>query len=79
MGDNMQIVQIGNKHFTYLNHSILNYMMTTNERFNAYMKRTLDVIEQKSTPISVVNEKERLIFFNRLRATVETARNKIFL
>ncbi len=78
MGDNMQIVQIGNKHFTYLNHSILNYMMTTNERFNAYMKKNLEVIEQKSTPISVVNEKERLIFFNSLRSTLESARKKIF-
>lgn len=77
MGDNMQIVQLGNKHFTYLNHTILNYMMTTNERFNSYMKRTFDVIAQKSTPISSVNEKDRLVFFNRLRTMVETARQKI--
>ncbi|HLK30589.1 MAG TPA: helix-turn-helix domain-containing protein [Puia sp.] len=78
MGDNMQILQLGNKHFTYLNHTILNYMMTTNEKFNAYMKKTMDVICTKSIPISVVNEKERLIFFNSLRTKIETAKQKIF-
>jgi len=79
MGDNMQIVQLGNKNFTYLNHSILNFMVTYDDRFNNYMKRTLDVISQKSTPISRVNEKERLVFFNRLRANVNNARQKLQL
>ena len=78
MGDNMQIVQLGDKHITYLNHTILNYMMTTNEKFNAYMKRCMDVIIQKSIPISIVNEKERMIFFNRLRTKIEEAKQKIF-
>ena len=78
-GDNMQIVQLGDKYLTYLNHSILNYMSTTNVKFNAYMKRTMDVIAQKSTPISTVNEKERLKFFNELRALVRCAKGKILL
>jgi len=79
MGDNMQIVQLGETHLTYLNHTILNYMMTTNVRFNSYMKRTLDVIAQKSTPISRVNEKERLKFFNELRLKIRKAKEKIFV
>ena len=78
MGDNMQIMQLGNKYFTYLNHTILNYMMTTSEKFNSYMKKSMDVIVQKSTPISLVNEKERLIFFNRLKTKLENARQKSF-
>ena len=78
-GDNMQIVQLGDKYLTYLNHSILNYMSTTNVKFNAYMKRTMDVIAQKSTPISTVNEKERLKFFNELRALVRCAKEKILV
>lgn len=77
LGDNMQIIQLGDKYLTYLNHTILNYMTTTNVKFNSYMKRTLDVIAQKSTPISTVNEKERLKFFNKLRAKVTYAREKI--
>jgi hypothetical protein len=41
------------------------------------MKRSMDVIAQKSIPISKVNEKERLIFFNTLRTKLENARRKI--
>jgi hypothetical protein len=77
MGDNMQIIQLGDKHFTYLNHTVLNYMMTTNERFNNYMKKTMEVISRKSTPISLVNEKDRLMFFNRLRAKVDETKQNI--
>jgi len=79
MGDNMQIIQLGDKHFTYLNHTVLNYMMTTNERFNNYMKKTMEVISRKSTPVSVVNEKERLMFFNRLRAKVDETKQNILI
>ncbi|MGN6248769.1 MAG: helix-turn-helix domain-containing protein [Ginsengibacter sp.] len=77
LGDNMQVMQLGNKYYTYLNHTILNHMMTTDERFNGYMKKSMDSIVQKSIPISGVNEKERLIFFNRLRAKLESARKKL--
>ena len=41
------------------------------------MKKTVDVIAQKSTPISEVNEKERLIFFNKLRVKVKNAMQQI--
>ncbi len=77
MGDNMQIMQLGDKYVTYLNHTILNHMMTNNEKFNTYMKKSMDVIVRKSTPISLVNEKERIIFFNRLKAKLENAKQKI--
>lgn len=77
LGDNMEVMQMGDKYYTYLNHSILNYMMTTDERFNGYMKNSMDSIVQKSIPISKVNEKERWIFFNRLRDKLETSRKKL--
>ena len=77
MGDNMHLVQVGNMQLTYINHSVINFIVTRDPAFNAYMKRTLDVIAQKSTPISEVNEKERLMFFNRLRAKVKAAKHRI--
>lgn len=77
MGDNMQVMQLGDKYVTYLNHTILNHMATTDENFNSYMRKSMEKIIQKSMPVSVVNEKERLIFFNRLRAKLETAKQKI--
>lgn len=79
LGDNMQVMQLGENYYTYLNHTILNHMTTTDERFNAYMKKSMDSIVQKSIPISKVNEKERLIFFNRLKAKLENARKRILV
>jgi len=74
MGDNMQLVQMGNKQVTAINHSVINFIMTSDEGFNTYMKKTMDNIAQRSTLISGVNEKERLMFFNRLRAKIQNAR-----
>ena len=77
MGDNMQLIQMGDKYMTAINHSILNYITTSDEDFNAYVKKTLDNLTQKSTLISQVNEKERLMFFNRLRAKITNAKRII--
>ena len=41
------------------------------------MKKTLENIAQKSTPISEVNEKERLLFFNRLRTKIYNAKKQV--
>jgi hypothetical protein len=79
MGDNMQLFLLGDKYVTYLNHSILNYMTTSNFVFNNYMKRNMDIIVQKSIPISKVNEKERMKFFNQLRSRISKAKEKIFV
>lgn len=78
MGDNMQLIQIGNKYLTGLNHSVINFITTMDESFNAYTKKTMENIAQKSTFISGVNEKERLIFFNRLRTNVKASKQMIF-
>ncbi|MBC7650416.1 MAG: hypothetical protein H7101_01560 [Deinococcales bacterium] len=77
MGDNMQFMELGNKRVTYINHSVINFIMTHDESFNNYTKKTFDIIAQKSTPISSVNEKERLLFFNKLRAKVQAAKHLI--
>ncbi len=77
MGDNMQLIQLGDTIVTYINHSVLNFVYTTDASFNRYMKATLDNLTHKSTPISETNEKERLLFFNRMRAKVQAAKNHI--
>lgn len=77
IGDNMQLMQLGDKYMTAINHSVLNFITTMDESFNAYSKKMLDNLAQKSTLISAVNEKERLMFFNRLRGKVNDARTKI--
>ena len=77
MCDNMQLIQIGNKYLTGLNHSVINFITTMDESFNAYTKKTMENLAQKSTLISGVNEKERLVFFNSLRAKVKAAKKLI--
>ncbi len=77
MGDNMQFMELGDKQVTYINHSVLNFILTHDLAFNNYTKKTFDIITQKSTPISEVNERERLLFFNRLRTKVQVGKNKL--
>jgi hypothetical protein len=77
MGDNMQLIQMGDKQVTAINHSVINFIITADDAFNTYMKQTVDIIAQKSTPISAMNEKERLLFFNRLRAKLAFAKKQI--
>lgn len=74
MGDNMQLMLLGTTQLTYINHSIINFITTYDAAFNQYMKQTFDGIAHKSVPISVQNQKDRLMFFNRLRTKVATAR-----
>ncbi len=77
MGDNMQYMELGNKRVTYINHSVINFIMTHDEAFNNYTKKTFDIISQKSTPISNTNEKERIVFFNNLRNKICSAKQRI--
>lgn len=77
MGDNMQLVTLGSAQVTYINHSVINFILTRDEAFNTYMKKTLENIAQKSTPVSEVNEKERLLFFNRLRTKIYHAKKQV--
>ena len=44
MGDNMQVIQLGDSQITYLNHSVMNFVSTRDFAFNTYMKRTIDII-----------------------------------
>ncbi len=77
IGDNMQLMQLGDKYMTAINHSVINYITTMDEAFNQYSKRALENHAQKSTLISGVNEKDRLMFFNRLREKVAASKKLI--
>lgn len=55
----------------YLVHNVLNVLMTTDPSFCEQMKDYLENLIRKSTLISRVSERERLIFFNQIRRQVE--------
>lgn len=70
LGDNTFMVETGNAHVTFLNHSVLYFVATSDEKFNNSMIKNLENLMKKSTLISAVGEKERQQFFNRMRAKI---------
>jgi plasmid maintenance system antidote protein VapI len=67
LGDNTVCVELDDKKITYLTHSAINYIYTTDETFNAHMYSALQNIIRKSSHLSEVGEKERVRFFNKIR------------
>jgi transcriptional regulator with XRE-family HTH domain/ribosomal protein S15P/S13E len=67
LGDNTFHAILDDKKVTYLNHSVINFIMTQDETFTNYMQGALENLMKKSMQISVLAEKQRTRFFNRLR------------
>ena len=70
-GDNCVLAEIGTNKITYINHNLINFMFTRNENFNNYTFETFENAIRKSTQISLVGEKARARFFNRLRKKIQ--------
>jgi hypothetical protein len=67
LGDNTYMVELENVRMTFLNHSVLYFVATKDERFNAAIYENLQNLIKKSTMVSTIGEKERVGFFNKLR------------
>lgn len=66
-GDNCVLAEVGDKRVTYINHNLINFMYTRNEKFNEHTFNTFQNAIRKSTQISEVGEKDRAKFFSRLK------------
>ena len=77
MGDNTVLAELDNTRITFLNHSVLYFIGTRDEKFNKAMFTNIDNLMKKSTMISSVSEKERLAFFNQLRDKISKYRNML--
>lgn len=73
LGDNTLLFELDNISVTFLNHSVINYISTQDEAFNRSMHNNLQNLIRKSTSLSVNNEKERVLFFNRVREKISHA------
>ena len=71
LGDNTFMAEIGDTKITYLNHSVLYFVGSVDQKFNESMFRNLENLMKKSTLISGTGEKERKQFFNKLRKKVQ--------
>lgn len=72
LGDNTFMAEIGETKITYLNHSVLYFVGTQDQKFNESIFKNLDNLMKKSTLISGTGEKERKQFFNKLRKKVHS-------
>lgn len=77
LGDNTNLLELGEQQLTFLNHSVLYFSYTSDERFNRSMQKNLQNLVRKSTQINVVGEKERSRFFNRLRQKIDNYRKLV--
>ena len=74
LGHNTILAVTGDSKIVFLNHGILNYLITTDERFCNYTYESLQNLMRKSVLISAAGEKERNKFFNILKEKVAQAK-----
>lgn len=71
--DNTILAELDLKRITFLNHSVINFISTTDIKFNTFMHDSMQNLVKRSTQLSMVGEKERYRFFNRLRDKMKLA------
>jgi plasmid maintenance system antidote protein VapI len=73
LGDNSVLADLGTMKVVYLNHSVINFIGTRDERFTSYMFDAFQNLIKKSTQLSHAGERERMRFFNRIRDKMKLA------
>lgn len=63
LGDNTIMVEMDGVRTVFLNHNVINYMMTNNPEFISYTFETLKILQRKSMLISEISERDRQLFF----------------
>jgi hypothetical protein len=71
LGDNTVLIDLGKMKVAFLNHSVIDFISTRDERFSNQIYHSLKNLISKSTQISTVGEKNRSHFFGRLRAKIQ--------
>jgi len=71
LGDNTGFAELDTTKVTFLNHSVFNFVVTRDERFNNHMYDNLQNLIRKSTMLSGVGEKDRIKFFTRIRERIK--------
>jgi hypothetical protein len=77
LGDNTYLPVLNGKKIVFLTHTHLNYMNTKDITFAEYTYQHFQNILHKSTLISVVGEKDRRRFFNRIRENIDIRKSAV--
>jgi hypothetical protein len=67
LGHNTIMAETDGMKTVFINHGVLNYMITRDKDFCNYTKKSMENTMKKSSLISSVNEKERTRFFKILK------------
>ena len=79
IGDNTIIADLNNTKVSFLNHTVMHIIVSRDERFCNFVYAEIMNLIRKSTQISVVGEKGRSLFFNRLRDNINKHKKAIFI
>ncbi len=74
LADNSYMAEMGGQLAGFINHSVINYLQTTDVVFTQNQKKHFENILSQSTLISTINGKGREMFFNKVIKKVEQAR-----
>jgi len=74
LGDNTIAVELDGEKMVFLNHNVINYIMTNNKEFINYTFETLKILLRKSMLISEISERDRQLFFHNLRERIHEKR-----
>jgi len=74
LGDNTIIVELDGEKMVFLNHNVINYIMTNKQEFINYTFETLKILLKKSMLISEISERDRRLFFHTLRERIHERR-----
>ncbi|KAA9035825.1 hypothetical protein FW778_19915 [Ginsengibacter hankyongi] len=77
LGDNTTLVEMDGMRMVFINHNVINYMMTKNAEFINYTFDTLKILLKKSMLISEISEKDRQLFFHNLRERIHEKRKSV--
>jgi len=77
LGDNTILGLLNGTRVAYVNHSVINYLLTRDPVFCESIHQHFQNIIKKSTLISAVGEKERSRFFNMIREKINARKNAL--
>jgi hypothetical protein len=77
LGDNTVVAELGSAKVSFLNYAVLYIVESRDEKFCDFVYKEVMNLIRRSTQISVVGEKGRAFFFNRLRENIHSCRRAV--
>jgi BetR domain len=74
LADNAYIANINGQYAGFINHSVINYLQTSDFVFTEHLKKHFQNILSKSKLIAGTNEKDREMFFNKITKKINHTR-----